>query len=135
MASCSLSLQSFKRTEAINLHLTDQEHYQDWTAEQSSFNLPLNRHAINWQDSGRAIITRITTSQIRKPKTRSRNIENSIQVDIDSKRPTNKQSCSQIKPMEHGGQSKQISIAHLNVECLRNRTHYTEIKKLALEKD
>ena len=37
--------------------------------------------------------------------------------------------------MEHGGQSKQISIAHFNVESLRNRTHYTEIKKLALEKD
>ena len=135
LVSRNLSRQSFKRTEAINLHLTDQQHHQDWTGEQSGFNLPPNDHAINWQDSGRAISTRITTFRIRKPKTRSGNIENCIRVDIDSKRPTNKQSHSQIKSMEHGGQSRQISIAHLNVQSLRNKTHYTEIKKLASEKD
>ena len=31
--------------------------------------------------------------------------------------------------------NKLVAIAHFNVESLRNRTHYTEIKKLALEKD
>ena len=123
LVSRNLSRQSFKRTEAINLNLTNQQHHQDWTGEQSGFNLQPNGYAINWQDSGRAISTRITTFRIRMPKIRSRNIENCIRVDIDSKCPTNKQSHSQIKSMEHGGQSKQISIAHLNVQSLRNRTH------------
>lgn len=132
LASGIQSRESFSHVEGINLHLAQQQLYQYLSGVQLNFSLPRNYYWTDWQSFDRRINTRITRSRRVKPNTRTRNMENCIQIDTDLKYFSNNRSRIQ---KGHSGQHKQISITHLNAQSLRNRAHFTEIKKLSLEKD
>ena len=71
-----------------------------------------------------------------RPAFRTRNPNNCIEISTGSSRSsTDRQSYNQTHSLEHGGQRKRISIAHLNAESLKNRVRFTEVKEMALEKN